>query len=67
MKKNKLDTITITWSKDDVIQRAKESYDLTLTDDEAREILRQIVSSHDCNIGINWDVLDYHINFYMKN
>lgn len=29
-----------------------------LTDDQCREVLRQIERGHDATIGINWDVID---------
>lgn len=29
-----------------------------LTDDQCREVLRNLEENHDANIGINWDVID---------
>jgi len=50
------DEITITWHIDDVHGESK----YTLTDDQCREVLRRVEHHHDCNVGINWDVLRYH-------
>jgi len=51
------DEITITWHIDDVHGESK----YTLTDDQCREVLRRVEHSHDCNVGINWEVISYHI------
>lgn len=51
------DEISIVWSIEDV-----KSLDDSLTDDECREILQAAVNNHDATIGINWDVLQYHID-----
>lgn len=60
---NKLpDTIEISWHIDDV-----KSLDESLTDAEAREILNIAKHEHDATIGINWDVLQCHINYYKEN
>lgn len=50
-------TISITWEIEDVKQ-----LDSTLTDDQAREVLRLAKHYHDCNIGINWVVLKLWID-----
>lgn len=49
------------WCEDDVIERAQER-NMTVTREEAREILSTIDSKQDCSIGINWDVLDVYID-----
>ena len=69
MKTNPNDIITITWHKDDVIERAQETQNLIVTDDQAREILKLIESGYDCNCGITWDTLDYYTseNFEENN
>ena len=33
-----------------------------ITKDEARDVLGMVSQKHDCNIGINWDVIDYWID-----
>ena len=30
---------------------------LNLTEDEAREVLRRLDKHHDCEVGINWEVI----------
>ena len=53
-------SINIIWSVEDVIQRAKQE-NINLTETQALEILEDAKDNHDATIGINWDVLDYHI------
>jgi hypothetical protein len=66
MKANPNDKITITWHKDDVIQRAQENQNLIVTDEQAREILKLIEKEYDCNCGITWDTLDYCTSEYFE-
>jgi len=58
-------SISITWHKDDVIERAQER-DIILNDDQACDILQIMKSDHDCSIGINWDVIDVFTDLYLK-
>jgi hypothetical protein len=43
------------WSIDDVKEVADD-----LTDEQCREVLRRVEHNHDANIGINWEVLEFH-------
>lgn len=57
------DWIASWWSIDDV----KEQYDgdgeySEITHDEAREVLRLADKYHDCDVGLNWEVLDSWID-----
>ena len=52
------DTITITWHIADVRSLA---YDIDVTDDQCREVLRRVARYHDVSIGINWDVISHHL------
>jgi hypothetical protein len=52
------------WHIDDVIEQAEHGEQLT--EDEAREVLRLMSKYHDCEIGINWDVIDVWIDI-VKN
>jgi len=49
------------WHIDDVIDQA-ESHGEQLTEQEAKDVLGMVSQKHDCNIGINWDVIDYWID-----
>jgi hypothetical protein len=49
------------WHIDDVAGQA-ESQGETLTEEECRDVLAMVMRKHDCNIGINWDVIDYWID-----
>jgi hypothetical protein len=55
------DWIAEWWHIDDVAMQA-ESMGETLTEDECRDVLAMIMHKHDCNIGINWEVIGYWIN-----
>ena len=51
------DKITITWSLEDILDRAEE-IGVELTEEQASDVLDSLLRRHDCNIGINWDVID---------
>ena len=55
------DEISSKWHVDDV-----KSLDETLTDDEAREVLQRAEENFDASLGINWDVLQFHIDEIIK-
>ena len=48
--------ITITWCSDDVL-----AVDPTLTPKQVSDVLSLMKHKHDASIGINWDVIRYHI------
>jgi hypothetical protein len=50
------------WHIDDVAHQAEDQGE-TLTEDECREVLAMVMHKHDCNIGINWDVIDFWIDY----
>ena len=54
------------WHIDDVKGQAngwdEEDTEHSITDEEAREILRLADKYHNCEVGINWDVLDHWID-----
>ena len=50
------------WHIDDVAGHA-ESMGETLTEEECRDVLRLMMHKHDCNIGINWEVIAYWIDY----
>jgi hypothetical protein len=54
------------WHIDDVASQA-EMMGETLTEDECRDVLAMVMRKHDCNIGINWDFIDYWIEDVIKD
>lgn len=48
------------WHIDDV-QGQAENMGEELTDEECRDVLSMVSRKHDCQYGINWDVIDYWI------
>jgi hypothetical protein len=50
------DIISIRWSTDDIREAHEE---MSLAD--ARVVLKALERGHDCNLGINWDVIEYTV------
>lgn len=73
------DTIESGWSVEDVFSlTADEDYEFNydadgkpiapsdITADEARNVLKLADSEHDASIGINWEVLEYHLDYIRR-
>jgi hypothetical protein len=58
-------TIAIKWCTEDVLWQA-EQLDLELTENQADDILESLENKHDASIGINWDVISYYIEDYLR-
>lgn len=58
-------TIEIIWSTDDVMMQA-EIMNIELTEEQADVILDNIERHHDASVGINWDVIEFHIDDYIE-
>lgn len=58
-------TIVIKWSTEDVLAMA-ESMDIELTETQADQILDNLIKCLDANVGINWDVINFHIEDYLN-
>lgn len=58
--------IHIRWTANDVIDRAAYR-GITLSRDQAKEILSTMKRRHDCEVGINWDVIDVHTDDLLNN
>ena len=53
--------ISLEWTIEDVKYYASNDFQITLTDDQAMEILSDVYYSHDCNDGVKWSTFDYYI------
>lgn len=53
--------IKLSWCKQDVVEQARNNHEVELTDEEAGDVLDACLNDHDATIGVNWDVIDYHI------
>jgi hypothetical protein len=53
------------WHIED-IKNQSENMGLYLSDDECLQIMDIIADSFDANLGINWEIIDYAINEYMR-
>lgn len=56
---------SIKWSWEDFVDRATH-IGYKCSDEQAQELLEQMIHKHDCTIGITWDTLDYYIQTYCK-
>ena len=65
MKLDETRQIAIIWDIDDIFCRAKEKH-IGITKQQALEILHKMKHNHDATIGINWDVIDYHLDWLGK-
>lgn len=54
------DKAFILWSTDDVIHKAAE-IGFVMDEDTAIDIISDIDGNSDCNHGITWDTIDYHV------
>lgn len=70
MRKSWEDKIAITWCVDDVLYQAKcldgDGHlleDACMSREEATDILRSMQRKHDAEIGINWTVIDCHVDW----
>jgi hypothetical protein len=59
-------TITIKWSTDDVLMRA-DDMGLPISEEAGDQILQNVYDHHDAEVGINWNVIDFHIEDYLEN
>ena len=53
------------WSYEDVLQQAEED-DISLTEEEAKIIMKKVFDNRDATIGVNWDVISYAIIEYVN-
>ena len=57
------DTISLEWTTDDVKEQLRaRGLDNKLTTDECRIVLNLMLDKHDADIGVNWNVMDVHID-----
>lgn len=54
----------VIWHVDDVKGQDENN---VLTDEDAAEILAIMDRQHDACIGINWEVIDCHIDMYLED
>ena len=53
------------WSVDDV-KYSRGDGDPEVSTAQAEEVLGRMMRYHDCTIGMNWDVVDYHLSEVMR-
>lgn len=58
-------SISITWTAEDVEYQAK-NMDIVLSDEEVSEVLSLMESEYDATVGINWDIIGWHIDYVVS-
>lgn len=53
------------WSIEDIESMAQR-IDINITEAQCEVVMHRIVDNFDANIGINWDVIEYHIRDVIK-
>jgi hypothetical protein len=53
------------WYIEDVAAAAADM-DITITEEQAQDVLYAVANNFDANIGINWEVFYYHLENYRK-
>lgn len=54
------------WNVEDVYACAKDRFNIEISEECAIAVLDNIGRSHDATIGINWDVIEVHIENYTQ-
>ena len=56
------DIACILWIRPDVFEKTQEKYpDVVITDEIADEVLCRMDNKSDCQYGMTWDTLEYHL------
>lgn len=58
--------IQIIWSTEDILGYAHEM-NVDISEHDAEVILDNIYNFHDATIGVNWDVIGSHIDYFLIN
>lgn len=61
-----VDKIALTWSTEDIIGLAAGNFDAVVTEEEAQEVLEICLRRHDASIGMNWDVIGVHLDWFLE-
>ena len=56
--------ISIDWCVEDIMVTA-DNYDRIITEEDAKQILKSMKESHDCNYGITWETILAGIDCYL--
>ena len=59
------DMIAVSWHISDIQDYIEETRNITLSDEEAKDVLFTLLRKHDCGNGINWDVIDGTVDYYL--
>ena len=65
MPRKSKDTISITWDVGDILSQAEQDH-VTLTKQQAREVLHKLARWHDASVGINWGLISATIKEHVS-
>jgi hypothetical protein len=60
------DAVAAIWTTYDILSMAKKM-NVSLTHVEARDVLSNILTHYNATLGVNWDVIQTHIDMYDLN
>jgi hypothetical protein len=63
--KKAADKVFFPWCTEDIICQAEE-HDVTITNEEAKDVLMMMEKHHDASVGINWEVIDVYIDLFVQ-
>lgn len=55
------EVVAVFWHKEDIVWRAEDRA-IVVSDEEAGQIIEALEANHDASIGINWEVIDFHLD-----
>ena len=56
------DKAAFVWTVADIMDYAEEQ-GKQITENQAKQILDSLLDRHDASVGVNWDVIDAHLDF----
>jgi len=61
------DSLSINWSTEDIISKALDDHNVEITTHEALKMLAAIDHNHDCEQGVTWYTVDFHIDQFIQD
>ena len=56
------------WQTEDVIYAARDRFEpVEVTQEQAEEVIRLMDHNKDCNVGLNWDVMNYYLETVLSD
>lgn len=65
--KEEITTFGGNWSIEDIKGKSLDVHGIILSDEQATNIANKIQNNHDASIGINWDVINSHVEMFIQD